>query len=815
MGSQDEVAGNPAEDDMNAQIWFGTSLLLSCLSPAGLAQGGGLPPSFTEPGLLPLSSVALESVSPVTSLEIADLDAASADWKITPIAVDRKARFDTQQHGTWESLSSGDSLWRLRVGATGALWLQPTFGTWRVPEGAEMWVYPQSLSPVIGPFEADDVAELHGQRPIGRVDTDTVVIELLWPQSLGTAVPNIDLTRLSVGFRDPYGWEDDCGMECTPDTSCDIGVDLSVIKRGFVRTYPKIDLCSGGNLVTSTAMCSGTLINTTAGDCSQYVLTAGHCTSNKAHGPDYRFLFNFERPGCCSGEPPAEGQRDEVFGATILAEWDGGPGGAIPPGCALGPFIGSDMALLRIDEEIPASFDVRFNGWSRSGVNATGALSVHMPGGYKSMKVASSFDGYTQHSDTKFWDLDWEEGRTLAGSSGAPVFDQALRVTGHLWGGPAESLNCPGENDRYGRLASGWEGGGVATKRLKDWLDPAQTNAISIPGREDLPGGACGVKPWTTIAGVDTGTVPAHSPGGSGGGGRVSVGTSALVTLRNEGQSPLTNVAATLRSTSPLVSLVVDTASWPSIPGGEERTAFNAFVVELDPSVPCGAALDFDLLVTSDDGDGAWAPTLRLRRGQLEAVVTQGGGFSQTSLEGPNLWTVDPVDDTPLIPRYHISGLARRSDTVLTSDPIPSVPVDARLEFRHRIDSEATYDGGVLELSVAGGAWFDAEPYFEEGGYFSGLSSEIATDMKSRNAWSGDSSDCYREVSVTLSAFAGQSLQYRFRFATDDSGDDVGWWIDDCIIEYASYVCEQAKTPQQDPDQARPAARATGPVRRP
>ena len=46
-------------------------------------------------------------------------------------------------------------------------------------------------------------------------------------------------------------------------------------------------------------------------------------------------------------------------------------------------------------------------------------------------------------------------------------------------------------------------------------------------------------------------------------------------------------------------------------------------------------------------------------------------------------------------------------DAVLMLDPIASLPLGSQLTFWHLMNSEAGFDGGVLEYSTDGNSWID------------------------------------------------------------------------------------------------------------
>jgi hypothetical protein len=132
------------------------------------------------------------------------------------------------------------------------------------------------------------------------------------------------------------------------------------------------------------------------------------------------------------------------------------------------------------------------------------------------------------------------------------------------------------------------------------------------------------------------------------------------------------------------------------------------------------------------------------------------------------------------------SGLAwHTNDPAVTAleskdDRLVSPPVDlspsSTLEFAHRFLTEDTFDGGVLEVSLDGGASWQTVPpaAFLQGAYNSSATGSPA-------AWSGQSASypLHDAVAVDLSAYAGLGRRLRWRFVADSNAGFDGWWVDE------------------------------------
>jgi hypothetical protein len=152
-----------------------------------------------------------------------------------------------------------------------------------------------------------------------------------------------------------------------------------------------------------------------------------------------------------------------------------------------------------------------------------------------------------------------------------------------------------------------------------------------------------------------------------------------------------------------------------------------------------------------------------------------------------------------------VTGLySNWSDAVLTSPVIPSLPATSTLQFYHQIVGElsttypdSAYDGGFLEISVNGGAFNQFTP---TGGYNkifrwcknNGNTVPATGPLRGHPCYSG-TIPAWTQVQADLSAYAGQSVQFRFRFGSDSANVNAGWFIDDVKI-FAPIVIPRSLT---------------------
>lgn len=145
---------------------------------------------------------------------------------------------------------------------------------------------------------------------------------------------------------------------------------------------------------------------------------------------------------------------------------------------------------------------------------------------------------------------------------------------------------------------------------------------------------------------------------------------------------------------------------------------------------------------------------------------------------------------------YHATGSATVSDQRLVSPAIalPSGENPITLKFWNRQVMEprsgGCYDGGILEVSTnGGGTWtqiLDASLLTDP--YDGPISASYSNPLANLRAWCGDPQDWLNSL-VDVSAYAGQTVQFRFRLGTDNGVGREGWTIDDVVVQSCQVPC--------------------------
>ncbi len=473
------------------------------------------------------------------------------------------AQVDIETHGTWDSTDDGTRVWRLRLLAPGAKSVALEFSEFELPVGAQMFVYDDAREHAAGAFTHLNHQE-NGGFVFSPIPGEAVTLEVTVP-SFVNGQPRIAVDTLIYDYRDLFELErrQFVGGGGTSEGSCEVGVNCpegigyEQQIRGTVRTL------SGGGL------CSGALLNNTAGDETQYILTANHCGQSS----NCVFRFNYEKSGCGTGGAPS-GQ--EVSGCTVLTSNST-----------------NDNRLLRINNPIPASYEPVYLGWTRSTFNTTKAAALgHPGGGPKTISIDNNGTG----KEATFWRVFWDTGILQGGNSGGPLIDVNGRVKG-----PAccvSNFDCNQQTAWFGRFDQFYN-----SNNLAQWLDPAGLNPTKIDLLDPFGGPGGGSNP-PVITGATPNVLDA-----------VAIDGPVTVTLTGTGFTGTTQVevdGVALASFPPEWALISNT----------QITARVGFQTKLGP---------IDITVTDPDGSATTQVTIQANPSPTIELSGSDPGFVLTA----------------------------------------------------------------------------------------------------------------------------------------------------------------------------------------
>ena len=266
---------------------------------------------------------------------------------------------------------------------------------------------------------------------------------------------------------------------------------------------------------------------------------------------------------------------------------------------------------------------------------------------------------------------------------------------------------------------------------------------------------------------------------------------------------PLTNSTGNDATGTTLQIVGGGSADYGTIANGQTVTRNATYTVPA--GTPCGSSITLTLNVNSSLGATSFTRSIIV--GVPVTTFTENfdgatphafpAGWTATSVSSGIVFvnsTLNP--DTAPNSAFAADPTTVGGGTDLTSPSIPITAAASTVSFRNRFDSEAGWDGGVLEISIAGGAFQDiitAGGSFVQNGYNGSLGSNGANNpLAGRNAWNGNSGGYITSIVRLPAAAAGQNVQLKWRFGADDntvgSGPNPGWYVDTIRVN-GNYAC--------------------------
>ena len=378
------------------------------------------------------------------------------------------------------AIESGQETWTLEVSLPGALATCVFFDDFHLPAGAtlhfhtpegkyaEMW----SEGPI-----TDVENNTHRRWTNGEVPGDELVMVYRCP--VGTT-DQAALGMCGFGFfarhqrfQQPWSAPTSRGgsEECQVDVNCPEGDSWECEKDAVVR----LRISQGGGIF----YCSGSMVNNTARDCRQLLLSSFHCANEveEDEWPFFRVYYNYEFTECGG----IQSINRSKTGVIRLTDSNDMPNGQIN---------GSDFLLVEVEDPISPDWEPFYAGWDATGFNGNGGVGIHHPAGdrKKISTYSNSLITSNAYAIGAHWRVQWvptvtNHGVTEGGSSGSPIFEENHRILGTLSGG-ASFCDMPYSPDFYGKMSYHWDGSNPipTSMRLKAFLDAAGTGEEFMDG---------------------------------------------------------------------------------------------------------------------------------------------------------------------------------------------------------------------------------------------------------------------------------------------------------------------------------------------
>jgi uncharacterized repeat protein (TIGR01451 family) len=167
--------------------------------------------------------------------------------------------------------------------------------------------------------------------------------------------------------------------------------------------------------------------------------------------------------------------------------------------------------------------------------------------------------------------------------------------------------------------------------------------------------------------------------------------------------------------------------------------------------------------------------------------------FLNLDPEGFNVWEISELDAYEGEKSWFIENTEFVNDQVIfLQEPVTVTGENPVLRFFHKFNTVIGFDGGVVEISTDGGfTWQRIPERLIRNGYNSTLDYQTLV-IPFLEAFSGDSQG-WIDTYIDLSDYAGQDINFRFRFGSNEggvptTGTNPGWFVDNVeIMDMISY----------------------------
>ncbi|HNT52312.1 MAG TPA: C25 family cysteine peptidase, partial [Candidatus Syntrophosphaera sp.] len=248
-----------------------------------------------------------------------------------------------------------------------------------------------------------------------------------------------------------------------------------------------------------------------------------------------------------------------------------------------------------------------------------------------------------------------------------------------------------------------------------------------------------------------------------------------------------------LQCASPHAQLSAPQVSLPALEHGTEQTLEAVFGVAVSPLAPLNEAIVISYSLGAENGADS--------QGEFRLYVSDSGyhfennllGFSVADLdpEFTNQWHRDAQRNFTPNGSYAMKFggpgaeyYESKSYGALVS-PAFTLGLNSKLKFRHWMQSEVdsdtlqAWDGGLLQMSLDGGEWFQITP---TGGYPCTIIDNPDCPLAAGTpVWSG--SFDWTEAVFDLSAYSG-SASFRWIFGSDGALNFEGWYVDEIELAF-------------------------------
>jgi hypothetical protein len=265
------------------------------------------------------------------------------------------------------------------------------------------------------------------------------------------------------------------------------------------------------------------------------------------------------------------------------------------------------------------------------------------------------------------------------------------------------------------------------------------------------------------------------------------------IDIQNTGRGAAFNPTMLISSSDENVTLNNTELLLTMLEAGENIELEDAFSLYVSPDTELGSDIIINYIFEADSGtvvEGTFVVHVGMLSFDFE-TDQQDWNFSLLNPNFINQWHYSSDNNSTEGGTYSMkfggqspTEYSNNAYGALTSPEFDLAP-DSRLRFMHWMDAQAhatlpnqAWDGGNVQMSINGGAWFLIEP---EGAYPHFIhSSAISPFSMGTPVYSG--SFDWTEAVFDLQAYSG-TVRIRFVFGSDNAVCGEGWYIDDIHLE--------------------------------
>lgn len=365
------------------------------------------------------------------------------------IAEPVKVNIDVVKEAAWVE-EDGFAHGKYTIVASGAKSISANFDRFRLPPGAELYVYSANGEMITGPVTAKE-NNRNNFWGTWVYKGEELTVDFKVPVEVKSQL-RLHVSSVAYGYKELYVSNFGQSAACNTNVLCVQG-------NGWENERSSVALILDAN---SAALCTGALINNTCNTNTPNFLTANHCFDGGT--ANWKFTFLAWSPTCT----PSQNANGVTFNGSTLRARN----------------AASDFCLVELNQTPASNSGITYAGWSRANATSPSGVSITHPRG-DVMKIATYTTAPTQETflSSNDWRVTWANGTVEPGSSGGPLFNNNHQIMGQVHGGNPSDICTANDHAFFGRFDLSWTGGGTNATRLSNWLDPTNTGAMTTNTR--------------------------------------------------------------------------------------------------------------------------------------------------------------------------------------------------------------------------------------------------------------------------------------------------------------------------------------------